>query len=158
MLYLTDSINSKKEIITMQEQTKCLSVNLPLSKVAEIKAIKEQTGKSQSEILTESVLNGIEILKQENKQLFLVKVRIDTTRMMEFGEKLNSGELDTSMIKFTYCIKNDPTVGVSLWTAKDKDEFEEFFTPHKEFYKQVIEISSAIKPDEAMALIMQEMN
>ncbi|MFO7656240.1 MAG: hypothetical protein R6W78_04170 [Bacteroidales bacterium] len=145
------------EIIKMKEQTKCLSVNLPLSKVEELKSIKEQTGKSQNEILTESVLTGIENLKQDSKQLFLVKVRIDTSKMMELGQKLQSGELDTKMIKFTYCIKEDPTVGVSLWAAKDNEEFDKLFAPHKEYYKEIIEISSAIKPEEAMTLIMQRM-
>jgi dsDNA-binding SOS-regulon protein len=146
------------EIIQMKEETKCLSVNLPLSKIEELKAIKENTGKSQNEILTESILSGIENLKQDPKQLFLVKVRIDTSKMKELGQKLQSGELDTKMIKFTYCLKDDPTVGVSLWMAKDKDDFDELFSPHKEYYKEIIEISSAVKPDDAMALIMQKMN
>lgn len=142
----------------MKEQTKCLSVNLPLSKVEELKAIKEQTGKSQNEILTESILNGIENFKQSENQLFLVKVRIDTAKMMELGQKLQSGELDTKMIKFTYCMKNDPTVGVSLWTAKNREDFDKLLVPHKKYYKEVIDISSAVKPEEAMTLIMQEMN
>jgi predicted DNA-binding protein len=158
MLYLTDSINLKMEILKMKEQTKCLSVNLPLSKVEELKAIKEQTGKSQNEILTESILNGIENFKQSENQLFLVKVRIDTAKMMELGQKLKSGELDKQMIKFTYCLKSDPTVGVSLWTAKNKAEFDRLFAPHKEYYKDIIEVFSAIKPEEAMTLIMQEIN
>ncbi len=146
------------EIIQMKEETKCLSVNLPLSKIEELKAIKEKTGKSQNEILTESILGGIENLTQEQKQLFLVKVRIDTSKMKELGQKLQSGELDTKMIRFTYCIKDDPTVGVSLWMAKDKNDFEQLFEPHREYYKEIIEISSAVRPDEAMALIIQGMN
>lgn len=146
------------ETIKMKEQTKCLSINLPLSKIDELKAIKEQTGKSQNEILTESILTGIENFKQDSKQLFLVKVRIDTSKMMELGQKLQSGELDTKMIKFTYCIKDDPTVGVSLWMAKDKREFDELFAPHKEFYKEIIEVTSAVKPEEAKDLILKGMN
>lgn len=146
------------EIIQMKEETKCLSVNLPLSKIVELKAIKEKTGKSQNEILAESILSGIENLKQDTKQLFLVKVRIDTSKMMELGQKLQSGELDTKMIKFTYCIKDDPTVGVSLWMAEDKDDFDKLFAPHKEYYKEIIDISPAVRPEEAMALIIQEMN
>lgn len=142
----------------MKEQTKCLSVNLPLSKVEELKAIKKQTGKSQNEILTDSILDGIENFKQCDNQMFLVKARIDTAKMMELGEKLQSGELDTKMIKFTYCIKKDPTVGVSLWTAKDKADFDKLLAPHKEYYKEIIDISSAVKPEEAMTLIMQKMN
>lgn len=142
----------------MKEQTKCLSVNLPLSKVEELKAIKEQTGKSQNEILTQCILNGIENFKQCENQLFLVKARIDIAKMIELGQKLQSGELDTKMIKFTYCIKNDPTVGVSLWTATDRADFDKLLAPHKEYYKEIIEISSAVKPEDAMTLIMQEMN
>ena len=142
----------------MKEQTKCLSVNLPLSKVEEIKATKEQTGKNQSEILTESILNGLNSYQEQGKQLFLVKVRIDTSKMMELGQKLQTGELDTGMIKFTYCVKNDPAVGVSLWMAKDQNEFNDLFAPHKEYYKEVLEVIPAIKPEEAMTLIMQEMN
>ncbi len=78
--------------------------------------------------------------------------------LIQQGQKLRSGELDTKMIKFTYGIEDDPSVGVSLWAASDKDEFDRLFAPHAKYYEEIIEISSVVKPAEAMVLIMQKMN
>ena len=100
---------------------------------------------------------GLDNLTQDDKQLFLVKVRIDSSKIIELGQKLQSGELSKKKIQFTYCLKDDPTVGLSLWAVKNKEDFDEFFKPHKEYYKEIMEVLPAIKPNEAMNLIMQEM-
>lgn len=142
----------------MEKQTKCISVNVTTEQFEQIKTVKEQTGKSQNSVLVESIMSGLKKFEDSNNQLFWVKVRIDPAKMMEFGQRLQSGELKTNMIKFTYCIKNDPTVGISLWEAKDENQFNELFVPHKEFYKEVIEVNTAVKTEEAMTLIMKELS
>jgi hypothetical protein len=75
--------------------------------------------------------------------------------MIEFGERLKKGELDTSNILTTYCIKDDPTVGVNIWQAKNQKCFEEVFALHKGYYKEVMEITQVTTPAEAMKLILE---
>jgi len=54
--------------------------------------------------------------------LFQVKVRVNLSKMMEFGQKLQKGELDRSCIRGeTHCLKNDPAVGYSIWEADNRD-------------------------------------
>ena len=142
----------------MEKQTKCISVNLYADQLEQIKAVKEQTGKSQNTVVVESILHGLKKFEDSKNQLFWVKVRIDPAKMMDFGQKLQSGELKTTMIKFTYCLRDDPTIGISLWEAKNEEEFNRLFTPHKQYYKEVLEINPAVKPENAMALIMKEVN
>jgi hypothetical protein len=142
----------------MEKQTKCISVNVTTEQLEQIKMVKEQTGKSQNSVLVESIMDGLKKFEDSDNQLFWVKVRIDPIKMMEFGQKLQSGELKTNMIKFTYCIKDDPTVGISLWEAKNENHFNELFASHKDYYKEVIEVNPAVKAEEAMSLIMKEMS
>lgn len=86
--------------------------------------------------------------------LFLVKVRVNLKTMMEFGKKLQKGGLDRSCIKSeTYCIKDDPSVGYSIWEIKSKEEFEKKFNPWKEYYEET-EVIEVISPDEAMKLLI----
>jgi hypothetical protein len=47
--------------------------------------------------------------------LIFVKVRIDLDKIAELGQKLQDGELDLSNILSTYCIKDDPSVGINIW-------------------------------------------
>ena len=85
---------------------------------------------------------------------FLVKVRVNLKTMMEFGQKLQKGELDRSCIRGeTYCIKDDPSVGYSIWKAHDKKEFEKKFNPWKNFYEES-EVVEVISPDEAIKLLI----
>ena len=77
---------------------------------------------------------------------------------MELAQKLESGELDTKMIIFTYCIKDDPTVGISLWKAKDKREFDTAFETHKKYYKEIIDVFPVVQSAEAKNLILEGMN
>jgi hypothetical protein len=142
----------------METPKKCISVNLTNEQLEQVKSLIVQTGKSQNAVLTESILNGLKKFENSHNQLFWVRVRIDPSKMLEFGQKLQSGELRTTMIKFTYCLKSDPAVGISLWEAKDENQFYELLAPHKEFYKEIIQIEPAIKADEAMMMIMKEMN
>lgn len=140
----------------MKQLTKCYSVNLTEEQIQTLKHIKQKSKKTQSHILMEAVHSG---LQQQNlfiagKMLFLVKVRINTDLIMELGQKLETGELDTTMIIFTYCIKEDPTVGISMWIVDNKEHFEEMFSHHKKYYKEVIDIQEVILPDESMKIIL----
>ena len=85
---------------------------------------------------------------------FLVKAQIDLEKLPELGKKLQTGELDTNNIKSTYCLKDEPTVGISIWEAKNNKDFEEKFKPHKKYYKEVKEILHVITPEQAMGLLM----
>jgi hypothetical protein len=86
--------------------------------------------------------------------IFLVKVRVNVSTMMEFGQKLQKGELDRTCIKGeTYCIKADPAVGYSIWKTATKEEFEEKFNPWKRYYEST-EVTEIISPNEAMKLLM----
>ena len=89
--------------------------------------------------------------------LFQVKVRVDLAKMIEFGQKLQKGELDRSCIRGeTYCLKNDPAAGYSIWEAGSKDEFEAKFAPWRNYYEDV-EISEVITPQEAMYLLLSQL-
>ncbi|MCP4136753.1 MAG: hypothetical protein GY754_37635 [bacterium] len=89
--------------------------------------------------------------------LFFVKVRIDLEKMPELGRKLADGSLDMSMVRMTYCIENDPSVGLNIWEAPSRESFEKAFAPHKEFYKEVMEITPVISPDEAKRILMEQL-
>jgi hypothetical protein len=85
--------------------------------------------------------------------IFLVKVKVNVSTMIEFGEKLQDGELDRSCIKGeTYCIKDDPSVGYSIWEAGTKEEFEKKFNPWKQYYENT-EVTEVISPNEAMKIL-----
>jgi hypothetical protein len=88
--------------------------------------------------------------------LFFVKVRIDINKLAELGEKLQSGELDKSSLKSTYCLQDDPAVGLNIWEAKDKKDFEIKFEPHREYYAEVLEIAPVILPAESQKLLMAQ--
>jgi hypothetical protein len=143
----------------MEQNTKCFSVNLSIKQVAKLKRIREKSGKTQNRILTEAVDFGLrqEAILSGEKVFYLVKARIDTARIMELAQKLQTGELDTSMLVFTYCIKDDPTVGVSLWLANDKKQFDELFKPHRKYYKEIIDVREVIMPEESLKLILADM-
>jgi hypothetical protein len=87
---------------------------------------------------------------------FLVKVRVNLKTMMEFGQKLQSGELDRSCIRGeTYCLKNDPAVGYSVWESDDKDEFDNKFNSWKQYYEET-EVLEVISPNEAMKTLFSK--
>jgi hypothetical protein len=78
-------------------------------------------------------------------------------KLAELGQKLQSGELDTSNIKSTHCIKDDPTVGLNIWEAGDKADFDKKFEPHKKYYAEVMEITPVIPVEESQKILMEQM-
>ena len=85
--------------------------------------------------------------------LFQVKVRVDVTKLAEFGSKLQSGALDRSAIRGeTHCLADDPAVGYSVWEAADRPAFEAIFSAWKPYYAES-EARSLISPAEAMRLL-----
>jgi hypothetical protein len=95
--------------------------------------------------------------KAVGKMLFFVKVRIDPAKMMEFGKKLQNGEIDTSHTIMTYCVKDAPTVGMSFWHANSQKSFDDVFMQHRVYYEEVIEVIPVITPIDSMKLIMENM-
>jgi hypothetical protein len=89
--------------------------------------------------------------------LFFVKVRIDVGNMVELGQKLQSGELDTSNMKDTYCIADDPAVGMTIWEVQDKEEFEAKFEPFKVYYADVLEITPVIPAAQAQQVLLEQL-
>lgn len=87
---------------------------------------------------------------------FFVKVRIDTGKLSEFGKMLQNGIITTHPLS-TYCLHDDPRVGLNIWEAKDRDDFEKLFEPHRRFYSEVIEVSQVITPEESMKVILGQM-
>ncbi len=87
--------------------------------------------------------------------LFFVKVRLDVTKMAELGQKLQAGAMPTHPLS-TYCLKDDPSVGLNIWEAKDRAEFDKAFAPHREYYSEILEISPIILPQESMQLLMKQ--
>jgi hypothetical protein len=57
----------------------------------------------------------------------------------------------------TYCIKDDPTVGLSIWEADDKADFDKKFEPHKKYYADVLEITPVIPAEESKKILMEQM-
>ena len=87
--------------------------------------------------------------------LFQVEVRVNIAKIAEFGQKLQNGELDKSLIRGeTYCLKSDPAVGYSIWEPYNRDEFETKFTPWRNYYTEV-EVSQVITLLEPMASLQK---
>jgi hypothetical protein len=90
--------------------------------------------------------------------LFFVKVRINVDKLEELGHKLSSGELDITPIQSTYCVQDDPTVGLNIWEAEDQADFEARFEPHKAYYADVMEITPVMTPEESQKMLMEQSN
>ena len=86
---------------------------------------------------------------------FFVKVRIDINKMEEFGQKIQNGEIKTHPLS-TYCLADDPSVGLNIWEAQDRKSFDEAFSFHRDFYQEIIEISQVILPQSAMKILSQQ--
>ena len=139
---------------------KCVGVHLPIDLLDKINEQKAKTGQSQSGLIIDLIEKGLEFSSNDKavgKLFFFVKVRIDTTKMMEFGQKLQNGEIDTSHTIMTYCIKDDPTVGLNFWYADTLEEFEKVLDQYKPYYKEIIETIEVITPMNAMKLIIENM-
>ena len=88
--------------------------------------------------------------------LFLVKVRVDIDKLGEFGQKLQAGVLRTHPLS-TYCLKDDPAVGLNVWEAENPEAFEKAFAPHREYYSEVMEIVPIITPQEAQRILREQL-
>jgi hypothetical protein len=91
-------------------------------------------------------------MDRSEEMYYFVKCRINVAKMAEFGKKLQNGEIPSHPIS-TFCLKDDPSVGLNIWEAVDEVSFNEAFKPHREFYAEVLEISPVITPQEAMNLL-----
>jgi hypothetical protein len=89
--------------------------------------------------------------------LFFGKVRIDITKLKEFGEKLQAGALGPSFTKATYCLLEDPTVGLNIWEARDREDLEKKLKPHRVYYTELLEITPMILPQESQKILMERM-
>jgi hypothetical protein len=141
-------------------EKKCIAIHLPATLMEQIDYARTKTGKSHHNLLIELIEKGLDRSTSQNavdQQYFLVKVRIDTSKMMEFGQKLQSGAIDTSHTLMTFCLNDDPTVGISFWQADNLESFKKIFAQHKPYYKEIIEIKPVITPMESMKVIMQTM-
>jgi hypothetical protein len=88
--------------------------------------------------------------------LFFVKVRIDLSKLAELGQKIQSGGFEFHP-RSTYCLKDDPSVGLNIWEAEDGEDFERKFAPQREYYAEVYEITPVITAIEAQKLLMEQM-
>lgn len=137
---------------------KCIAIHLPEDLLEKINTQKAKTGQSQSALMINLIEKGLGYSsheKQLGEALFFVKVRIGTSKMMEFGQKLQTGQIDTSHTIMTYCSKDDPTVGFSFWHANSREEFESVFAQHRAYYNEVMEIIDVLTPMDAMKLIIE---
>ncbi len=89
--------------------------------------------------------------------LFFVKVRIDVDKLLEFGQKLQNGELDTRSMQDTYCLEADPAVGLTVWEADDQADFEAKFAPLEAYYAEVLEITPVIPARQAQQVLMKRL-
>jgi hypothetical protein len=87
--------------------------------------------------------------------LFFVKVRIDTHKLLSFAQELQSGKISTHA-ESSFCLKSDPSVGLNIWRADSISDLHEKLQQHKKFYKEIIEISEVITPQESFKLLMDE--
>lgn len=141
-------------------EKKCIAVHLPIDLYEKLNAHKSQTGQSQSSLIISFLERGLATTDQSaNAQpfLFFAKVRIDLAKMPEMGQKLQSGELDTSQLVVTYCLKDDPAVGLSFWKASSVADFESNFAQMLPYYKEVIEVMQVVTPTDAMNLLLEKM-
>lgn len=68
------------------------------------------------------------------------------------------GELDGSCIRGeTYCLRDDPGAGYSVWEAEDEAAFEAAFGAWRP-YCEWAEVRSVVSPNESMAMLMEQMN
>jgi hypothetical protein len=86
---------------------------------------------------------------------FFVKVRLDIRKLPELGERLRAGSLPTHPVS-TYCLKDDPAVGLNIWEAENQEAFERAFAPHREYYSAVMEITPVITPQEAQRILLAQ--
>lgn len=87
--------------------------------------------------------------------LFFVKMRLDVNQLMEYGKKLQSGEIHTHPVS-TYCLKGDPTVGLNIWEAEDRETLNKVLAPHQPYYSEILEIAAVISPQAAQQILIEQ--
>lgn len=141
-------------------EKKCIAVHLPIDLYEKLNACKSKSGQSQSNLIIGLIERGLATTDQSpavQSLLFFAKVRIDPAKMPELGRKLQNGELITSQLMVTYCLKDDPAVGLSFWKASSVADFESNFAQMVPYYKEVIDVTQVVTPTDAMNLILAEM-
>jgi hypothetical protein len=86
----------------------------------------------------------------------LIRVRVDVSKLAEFGRRIANREFDNSSTRWTFCLKGDPAVGYSIWETETEAELERKLGPYRPYYQEV-EISRVVPPAEAQALIMKQL-
>jgi hypothetical protein len=85
--------------------------------------------------------------------VFQVKVRVKLSTLQQFAAALQKGALDNTRVKGeTWCLKEDPAVGYSVWETTDRQDFNRRFNPWREYYDQV-EVREVTTPKEAMVAL-----
>ena len=87
---------------------------------------------------------------------FFGKVRVNTERLTEFGQKLFKNELQRNHVKFSFCLKNDPEIGLNIWEAENRAELEKILLTYKPYFSEIIEIKELISPQESFTILMKE--
>ncbi len=132
-----------------QTGKKCIAVHVPVDLLNRINETKQKNGLSQNGQIVELIEKGLGNTTKNDTNahcFYFVKVRIDTGKMAELGQKIQSGELDTSKTIMTFCLGDDPTVGISFWKAENEKDFEATFSEHRPYYKEILEITPVITP------------
>ncbi len=86
--------------------------------------------------------------------VFLVRVRVNVKSLAQFGRQLQKGSLDNTCVRGeTWCLRETPDVGYSVWDTKDRKEFEARFGPWRAYYDEV-EVAEVISPKDAMIALL----
>ena len=85
--------------------------------------------------------------------LFYVKARVNVAKLAEYGQALASGAITTHPLS-TYCLKDDPSVGLNIWEAPDRDGLDEAFAPHAP-YLDALEILHVVTANEAQHMLIE---
>ena len=93
-------------------------------------------------------------MKTDDQRLFLVTVRVNLATMAAFAQKLQRGELDRSAIRATYCLADDPAVGLGIWEVASEEELRIRLAPWRPYYESV-ETRELITPSQAFVLLSQ---
>lgn len=87
---------------------------------------------------------------------FYGKVKVNTEMLQEFGQKLSDNELQRNHVKFSFCLKNHPEIGLNIWEADSRAELEKILLTYKPYFSEIIEIKELITPQESFAFLIQE--
>ena len=87
---------------------------------------------------------------------FFGKVKVNTENLPEFGQKLFNNELQRNHVKFSFCLKNNPAIGLNIWEAESRAELEKILLTYKPYFSEIIEIKELITPRESFEFLMKE--